>query len=119
MHEDVINQQHQVYLFPIFLLFKIHFLLCFQDYNTFFDAVECEALFRYLDLTPPPHEVEAQLEGGILDILCPSGSGEEEKVKVTEVTEHIAHLQPTEMEQQIARHKPTETALWLFNWMCK
>ena len=74
--------------------------------------MECEALFRYLDLTPPPHEVEAQLEGGILDILRPSGQEEE----VREVTEHIAHLQPTEMEQQIARHKPTETALWLFNW---
>ena len=94
-------------MFLNFLDFKSYFLFGFQDYNTFFDAVECEALFRYLDLTPPPHEVEAQLEGGILDILRPSGQEEE----VREVTEHIAHLQPTEMEQQIARHKPTETAL--------
>ena len=110
INEDAIHQHHQVFCFQVFLIFKNYFLFGFQDYNTFFDAVECEALFRYLDLTPPPHEVEAQLEGGILDILRPSGQ-EEEVREVTEVTEHIAHLQPTEVEQQIARHKPTETAL--------
>ncbi len=46
--------------------------LSLQDYSTFFTAVECEALFGYLDLTPPPDEVEAQLENGVLDILTPS-----------------------------------------------
>ena len=74
----------------------------FQDYDTFFTAVECEALFRYLDLQPPPDEVEAQLQDGVLDILQP---------KEGEVTEHIAHLEPTKVSEQIARHKPTETAL--------
>ena len=29
-----------------------------QDYNGFFRAVECEHLYEYLDLEPPPHEVE-------------------------------------------------------------
>ena len=33
-----------------------------QDYNSFFQAVECERLYEYLDLEAPPHEVEYQLK---------------------------------------------------------
>ena len=29
-----------------------------QDYNSFFTAVECETLFRYLDLEVPTDEME-------------------------------------------------------------
>ncbi len=76
--------------------------LCLQDYSTFFTAVECEALFRYLDLQPPPEEVEAQLENGIMDLLTPSPE-ELEHLKQLQLQEEERKKQQKEVRQEVRK----------------